>query len=587
MKGLGKRMKRTSILLLTALLIITGLSGCVNTETTETAVTETAIAETVAVNNTVATVNGQRYELTTVSTSIEELEAVDLSDLEDAVDKAKGEAYEEDWKEDGQVLVLQGDEVVIDEAGTYILTGAYDGQILIDTEDEDDVVLVLNGIDLSSSESSPIAVLDADRVVLILEGDNTITDSSAYMEDSDSDEERLNGAIYTKADLVIQGDGSLSILAENKTGILAKDAITILDGDISIEAARNGIKVNDMAWVVDGNIEIVSGKDGIQSEAHMQVDGGSLTIDSVEDALHAEGIIVINDGVFQIETQDDAMRADTYLEINGGTIRVPTCYEGLESMIIIINDGVIDITASDDGINVADTSAENKGVTMGPGDDTALEGAGLVINGGQIYISSGGDGIDSNGSGYITGGTLLIDGPGNGGDVGLDFNDPLVVDGGYIISVGNDGAAKSFSEDQGQNVLQVFFDQVMAEGSEVSVISASGDVLMSHTSIRTYAVLVFSSQDLNLGDTVSVQIDGEIIEEVAISDTMTIVGESLVGEGPGGGGMGPGGQPGMDRQRPEGDFEEGQMPEGRTRPGMEGQAMPEASADDGTTASKS
>jgi hypothetical protein len=561
-----KKTKRKGILILIVMIIMAGLAGCASTDTSsELAMTLAQTAEEANVEE--ISVSKLMEEEDLAGDAFEEM---DMTSLEEALEKVDTEFDSANWKEEGEILSFDDKITWIQSAGTYILQGTYEGQILVDTEDEGDVILVFNGLALSNQETSPIFVSDADRLVILLaEGtDNSLVDTSAYEEENDSEEERVNGAIYTKSDLLFAGSGSLTITAKEKTGILAKDGLLVLDGNMIIEASRNGIKVNDLFAMVDGYLSIHAGKDGIQSEAHMQIDGGTLTINSVEDALHVEGIIRINEGDLVLTTEDDGIRADEYLEVNGGSISIPVCYEGLESMVIVINDGVIEIEASDDGINVTDTSlTTEKEVGMGPGGESPVEGAGLVINGGEITISSDGDSIDSNGSGLIRGGNVLIDGPGNGGDVGLDFNDPLLIEGGFIISVGNDGAAVSFSQAASQNVLQVFFDQVMAAGSQVSVVSEDGQVLMSHRSIKTYGVLVFSSDDLKQGETVTVQIDGEVVEDVAISDTMTIVGTSLVGEGPGAGNH-PGG--GMNDklappngERPEGNRFEGGSPDSK------------------------
>ncbi|BES66518.1 hypothetical protein SANA_29570 [Gottschalkiaceae bacterium SANA] len=556
-----KKIKGKGILILIVMIIMASLAGCASTDTSSDSVMTLA-----------QTAEQAKLEEISVSKLMEEdlavdaFEEMDMALLEEALEKVDTELNLASWKDEGEILGFDDKITWIQSAGTYILQGTYEGQILVDTQDEGDVILVFNEVALSNQETSPIFISNADRLVILLaEGtENSLVDTSAYEEENDSEEERVNGAIYTKSDLLFAGSGNLTITAKEKTGILAKDALLVLDGDIIIEASRNGIKVNDLFAMVDGDLSIHAGKDGIQSEAHMQIDGGHVTIDSVEDALHAEGMIVINDGFFYLQTEDDGIRADAYLEVNGGNITIPVCYEGLESLVIVINDGVIDISASDDGINVADTSVSAE-KTMGPGDEIPIEGAGLVINGGQITISSDGDSIDSNGSGLIRGGILLIDGPGNGGDVGLDFDNPLLVEGGLIISVGNDGASKSFSEAASQNVLQVFFNGVQAAGSQVTVVDEDGQVLMSHTSIKTYGVLVFSSADLQQGQTVTVQVDGEVVEDAVISDTMTIVGTSLVGEGPGAGNH-PGG--GMNDKmappngdRPEGNRFEGERPD--------------------------
>ena len=64
--------------------------------------------------------------------------------------------------------------------------------------------------------------------------------------------------------------------------------------------------------------------------------------------------------------------------------------------------------SEDDGINSAGGSDTGG---MRPGDAFSQQGnnaSSINIEGGYIYIEASGDGLDSNGSIYMTGGTLLI-----------------------------------------------------------------------------------------------------------------------------------------------------------------------------------
>ena len=49
-------------------------------------------------------------------------------------------------------------------AGTYILSGKLEGQILVDAGEDDEVVIELNGASISYDQDSPIKVTSADKV---------------------------------------------------------------------------------------------------------------------------------------------------------------------------------------------------------------------------------------------------------------------------------------------------------------------------------------------------------------------------------------------------------------------------------------
>ncbi|GKT32110.1 Carbohydrate-binding domain-containing protein Cthe_2159 like protein, partial [Aduncisulcus paluster] len=169
---------------------------------------------------------------------------------------------------------------------------------------------MLNGFDISSNDGSAILITGADEVTLTLMTgtENSIQDSSPYFEENANVDVRSNGAIFTSDDFAVNGGGSLTITTENKTGILGKKDVLILDGTIQIESPRNGIKGNDLVYIAGGQTEIQAGTDGIESE----------------------DLVYMTDG----------------------TLDVLTSYEGIEALDIIIDGGAISIQASDDGVNI-------------------------------------------------------------------------------------------------------------------------------------------------------------------------------------------------------------------------------------------
>ena len=57
---------------------------------------------------------------------------------------------------DGSGVTVNGSTAIITSSGTYNISGILDdGQIIVDTEDEETVVLVLNGVDITCDASAP------------------------------------------------------------------------------------------------------------------------------------------------------------------------------------------------------------------------------------------------------------------------------------------------------------------------------------------------------------------------------------------------------------------------------------------------
>lgn len=273
-----------------------------------------------------------------------------------------------DKKEDTNIT--KDESIKITKGGEYTLSSDItDGNVIIDTNES--VKLILNGITIKNSNGPAILVLNAKEVEIELVGINTLEDGTTYSTDYTD----YNAVIYSKDNLIISGNGTLKIKANNKDAITSKDNLTIKDGTYIIEAIDDGIHGKDSLTILNGNFTIKSDNDGIRSD----------------------GIITIEDGTLNI-----------------------TALEGIEATYVKINGGNINIAASDDGINAANKSDEysatveinggNITIKMGEGDTDGVDSNGdIIINGGTISVT-GQSTFDYDGEGKINGGTVICNG---------------------------------------------------------------------------------------------------------------------------------------------------------------------------------
>lgn len=497
----------------------------------------------------------------------------------------------------GNGVSVNDDTVTISEGGTYELSGTSEnGQVIVDAKDQE-VTLVLNNLTLTNTSSSPIYIKKAKQVTITLKEGTTSTlkDSSSYQ---NSDDETLTATIYSKADLIFNGTGTLNIEANYNNAIQSKDNLTFEEGTYSITSVDDGIVGKDSLTFVNGtytlkttgdsikttndsdstlgNLVIQNGTFIIESEADgisskniltiqngnfnikttslssdistkgikatssIDIEEGTFVIDTVDDAIHSNGTITINQGTFTLSTQDDGIHADEQITINNGQILVKTSYEGIEANVIEINNGTIDVTSSDDGINVAggnDQSDQN-----GPfgGDPFSSSGnSNLTINGGNVVVKASGDGLDANGSIYINGGTIYVNGPASDGDGALDYDNECIVTGGTLLAIGSTGMAQNVS-DGSQTSFITTLSQKYSPGSVIKIVDESNQTILDYTALTTYQSLVLSSSLLEVGKTYTIYVDGNEDSTITLSDTVT--GTSGMMGGPMGGQMGNPGQ---------------------------------------------
>ena len=458
---------------------------------------------------------------------------------------------------------LENKELIIKDEGTYILSGeATDISIKVDAP-EKKVQLVLSGLTLNNSQGYAIYLREAKKVFLTLADgtENYISDAESY-EITDGDT-TVDGAIFSKADLTVNGKGSLTVNGNYKHGIDSKDdficvnaKITITSkgmgiggkdcvklkdasltinagsdairsyndtdstkgfvyiesGSYTLTALSDGIQAASVIKIADGTFDITSGQSlysqssgkGIKAVSDLNILGGVFKISSYDDALHSNRSVFISDGALTLSSGDDGIHADADLSISGGNILVSKSYEGLEGERILISGGEIDVTASDDGLNAAGgNDGSGMGGPFGGGDMFGSSDAEIVISGGYLLIDASGDGVDSNGALTVTGGVTLVSGPTNSGNGSLDYGSKATVSGGVFIATGSYGMAQNFSDAENQGAI-ITPTGTQTSGTSIALCDEDGKVIASFTPSKAYQSLVISAPKIKKGEEYSV-----------------------------------------------------------------------------------
>lgn len=409
----------------------------------------------------------------------------------------------------GKGVTISGSTVTVTAEGTYILSGVLnDGMIVVEAEDTAKVQLVLNGVIVSNSANAAIYVKSADKVFVTLadQTENTLENGGSY---TSIDDNNIDGVIFSKSDMTVNGSGSLTITAKAGHGIVSKDDLKIAGGVIAVTAENHGLSGKDSVRIGGGSLNITSGKDGIHAEnaddsekgyvyiadgtlkivasgdgisagSLLQIDGGSFSVkagggssnktvakDESGDAVSTKGIkaagkLVVNGGNFELDTQDDALHSNADLTVNGGEFQIATGDDGLHGdETTTVAGGRIIITASYEGIEGNDVVISGGYIDLCADDDGVNAAGGNDLSGfGGMFGGFGGGGFGGgNSSILISGGTLLIDA---GGD-GLDSNGTLTVTGGTVYVDGPVNSANGALDYDGTG--QITGGYVMALGA--------------------------------------------------------------------------------------------------------------------------
>jgi hypothetical protein len=261
-------------------------------------------------------------------------------------------------KVEGDGASVDGSTVTITAEGTYVLAGTLsDGRVVVDVDDSAKVQLVLDGAQITSSTGTALYVRNADKVFVTL-ADGSKNALAATGAATEEDDHTLDGALFSSDDLTINGGGELSVSSTSGHGVVGKDEVTLVSGNLKIEAAKSGIQAKDSVAVKDGSYTITAGTDGVHAEhetngakGFVYVAGGTFDLEVQKDGIDASNDVLIDGGTFNISAEDDGIHSEYDLTINDGTIRIDKSYESLEGATVTVTGGDIDVAANDDGIN--------------------------------------------------------------------------------------------------------------------------------------------------------------------------------------------------------------------------------------------
>ena len=112
-----------------------------------------------------------------------------------------------------------------------------------------------------------------------------------------------------------------------------------------------------------------------------------------------------------------------------------------------------------------------------------------------------GDGMDINGPIDMTGGVVLINGPTANNNGALDYAGAFNISGGLLIAVGSAGMAQAPSTSSAQYSVAHTFPSTQAGGTIVHVETEDGREILTFVPTKAYQSVVFSSPELENGET--------------------------------------------------------------------------------------
>lgn len=472
---------------------------------------------------------------------------------------------------DAQQIQLneQSGDVKITKAGTYQLSGTLqNGSVIVDAKDAV-VRIVLDNANIQSKDSAPVYVKQAEKVIISLPKGtvSTLKDSASYTVDA---KEEPSAALFSKADLTINGEGLLQIDASYKNGIQCKDTLKLVNANLQITAENDGIKAKDELLIYKGSYHVTAQGDGIvttneEKKGNLSIEQGTFTIKAQQDGIQSAADLLIYDGSFTItsgggsvnkvssssakqpwgaftdhdetsEKSQKGIKAGENLILYQGSYTISAHDDALHANgNVEIRDGTYTLSSDDDGIHADDTLTVHKGsievkqsyeglegntITLQGGNisiqasDDGINAAGelgnplLTIDGGTIYVDANGDGVDSNQDIVMNDGTLVVMGPTGGGDGALDYDGSFTMNGGTLLAAGSSDMAMAPSSSSKQVSLMINADTVQSANTILYIQDTDGKLILGVSPAKSWQNVVLSSSELSKGSTYEVYVGG-------------------------------------------------------------------------------
>lgn len=208
----------------------------------------------------------------------------------------------------GAGAALRDGVLSITQEGVYLITGSLtDVLVHIEVTKSEKVQLVLRDARITNSTGPAIVIEEADKVFITVPANtaSTLADADTYY--GIAAREGWDGTIFSRADLCLNGSGSLTIDGHHKHGVVSKDDLVITGLTLTVASDSTALDGKDCVMATGATIAITAGTDGIRSNNAEDADRGfiyleecTITIDAGNDALQAENALITEDTILNI-----------------------------------------------------------------------------------------------------------------------------------------------------------------------------------------------------------------------------------------------------------------------------------------------
>ena len=236
---------------------------------------------------------------------------------------------------------IVGDTMEITEPGTYVLNGAYNGQVWVKlTDSTEEVTLVFSGATITNKNGPGVLITSAREF-----------DKTSYS--------RNNKITYAKAKALDFSNAGVKV-------VIADDTTNVVNG--ASTSSYDGAFYSKVSMVISGEtkgngvLTVVGSYEGLDSEKHLKIEGGVINVSGKDDGVNTNldygSVTLITGGKVTVNGGDgsegDGIDSNGMIIITGGEVTAaakPGADSGLDSDVGTVIDGgrVIGVGSTMDG----------------------------------------------------------------------------------------------------------------------------------------------------------------------------------------------------------------------------------------------
>ena len=412
--------------------------------------------------------------------------------------------------EEINAVIYSKEDITLNGQGTLNINAVYGNGVV----SKDDLVITSGTYNINAANHG----LRGKDSVKIADGIINVTAKKDAIHGENNDD-ATKGYVYI-------GGGKLNLKSESD----AIDTTSILQvdgGQITITATDDAMHSEDRLIIKDGTINILQSEEGIEGK-RVDIKGGTINLKSNDDGINATSGSTTQTTSADNSTTNNNNTTTKTQNINNKNAKQNTSQEKMPEMNGQRNgqrppemngqrppemngqrppkmngQRPPEMNGQRPPEMNGQRPPEMNGHMMrggkGGGDFEVDKDAYINISGGKITILANGDGIDSNGSLSVTGGTVYVSGPNNGGNGSLDYNGEGTITGGTVITAGASGMNQNFGSSSTQGSILLNNIDSQKSGTKIEVKDSTGKVIASYTPEKDYNSILVSSPQIKKG----------------------------------------------------------------------------------------